>query len=244
MDCKLKTKNNGETQKYETQMATHIIPGETASPKLGRPFKNGERPVAKPVKKRIPARYSEVEIDDRVYMKGIIISNEKELEFLFDIDDFDRVKERTWFASTAGKYVSCHLYVNNERKMLGLHNFIMNRFDFPGKGAKESVDHINRNGLDNRKSNLRIVSQTLQNVNKKAKRRTAVLPEGISHLPKHVWYIKSHGLHGDRFCIELKSEGVKWKSTSSKKVTIEDKLKQTIEKLNELYSQYPYLKIE
>ena len=43
-------------------------------------------------------------------------------------------------------------------------------------------------------------------------------------------------MHGDRFCIELKAEGITWKTTSSKKVSIENKLKQAIEKRDELYS--------
>ena len=78
-------------------------------------------------------------------------------------------------------------------------------------------------------------------VNKKARGRTAQLPEGISELPKHVWYVKANGLHGDRFCIELKTEGITWKTTSSKKVSIHEKLQQANDKLQELYVKYPYL---
>lgn len=226
MNNSQKTNTTGETQQYEAQMATHIIPGETRM-NTGRPAN--------------PIKYEETIIDDIPCMKGIITTRGSTIEILFDIDDFDRIKERQWFASTGGKYVCCNVRINGDRKVLGLHNFIMNKFDFPGKGAKESVDHVNRNGLDNRKCNLRIISQTLQNVNQKKKPRTAVLPEGISELPRHIWYIKPHGLHGDRFCIELKTEGIVWKTTSSKKVSIEDKLKQALEKRDELYKQFPYL---
>lgn len=241
MDTSIKTEINGQDPKYETRMATHIITGETAPPKMGRPFKNGTPQKTEPLRKKVLATYSEIEIDGISYMKGIIISKGSPVEFLFDIDDFERVKERTWFVSTAGKYISCNLYVNNQRKTLALHNFVMKRFDFPGKGAKESVDHINRDGLDNRKCNLRLVSQAIQNTNQKKRERTARLPEGISELPKHIWYVKANGAHGDRFCIELKTEGIKWKTTSSKKVSIQDKLKQALEKRDELYTLYPYL---
>ena len=234
-----KTNKIGETPSYDSRMAIHTITGETAPPKMGRKPKSDISKL--PVTKRVPIRYVETIVDETPCMKGIIVSKGQELEFLFDIDDFERVIERKWFATTGGKYISCQLYVNNERKALALHNFIMNKFDFPGKGAKESVDHINRNSLDNRKSNLRITSQTLQNINQRKKPRTASLPEGISDLPRHIWYIKANGLHGDRFCVELKTEGIAWKTTSSKKVSVEDKLKQAIAKRDELYAQFPYL---
>ena len=164
------------------------------------------------------------------------------MKFKIDKDDFEKVNTRHWYLTSGGHYVGSGLTVDGKSKVMYLHNFIMNRFVFPGKGSKESIDHINRNGLDNRKSNLRLVSQSMQNVNKKSRSRTAELPEGISELPKHVWYIKPNGLHGDRFCIELKTEGITWKTTSSKKVTIHEKLQQAKDKLEELYEQYPHLK--
>lgn len=173
---------------------------------------------------------------------GCVIHNNVPLEFLIDEDDIERVKTRHWYSVTNGKYIGCHVTINGCRKILMLHNFVMNRLTFPGKGSKETVDHINRNGLDNRKSNLRVVSQSIQNTNQKKKERRAELPEGITEVPKHVWYIKSHGAHGDRFCIELKTEGVTWKTTSSKKVPIQEKLQQAKDKLIELYEEYPHLK--
>lgn len=118
----------------------------------------------------------------------------------------------------------------------------MNKLDFPGKGAKETIDHKNRSGLDNRKANLRLVSQTQQNINQKKKPRKTVLPEGFADLPRHVYYVKPRDIHGDRFGIDFKTEGIKWTSSSSKKKTLQEKFEETMIKLNELYEQFPYLK--
>jgi hypothetical protein len=175
-------------------------------------------------------------------VEGVLISNGNELKFKFDNNDLEKVKSRHWFAATGGKYIATYVVINNEKKTLYLHNFIMNRIVFPGKGAKESIDHINRDGLDNRKENLRLVTQTEQNINQKKKDRRVNYPEGITELPTHVWYVKANGAHGDRFCIEFKSENFKWRGTSSKAITIHDKLKQTVEQLVVLYQQYPHLK--
>jgi hypothetical protein len=39
----------------------------------------------------------------------------------------------------------------------------------------------------------------------------------------------------------LKTENIKWKTTSAKNVSLNDKLQSTKEKLQELYILYPYL---
>ena len=71
------------------------------------------------------------------------------------------------------------------------------------------------------------------------------LPEGCqidpSDIPRHIWYIKAQGAHGDRFAIEFKSEKLVWKTTSSRKVSLVNKLAQAKEKLAEFYKEYPNL---
>ena len=82
-------------------------------------------------------------------------------------------------------------------------------------------------------------------MNQCARGRYITLPSdsGIdsSEIPRHIWYIKAHGAHGDRFAIEFKTEGFTWKTTSSKKVSLRDKLNEAKDMLNDLYIQFPHL---
>ena len=64
-----------------------------------------------------------------------------------DIEDYNRIKSFRWYIDKVGYVVG---YVDG--KMVKLHRFIT---DCP---QDKVVDHINRNKLDNRKSNLRICS--------------------------------------------------------------------------------------
>lgn len=189
-----------------------------------------------------PIVYNELED----YVEGIIQFNNKPLKFLIDKEDLESVKTRNWHAVTGGKYIGADIKINNNRKVIGLHNFVMNRLIFPGKGSKESIDHINRNGLDNRKSNLRLVSQTDQNLNQKQKSKRTELPENsdnikIEDVPKHVYYVKARGNHGDGFAIEFKKNGKKIYNPfiRSKVLTMEQKLVKIKEKLEEGYKIYP-----
>lgn len=186
-------------------------------------------------RKCIPTEYRKGEIDGNECIIGTVITKGERLDFFIDCEDEERVKTRQWSAATGGKYIGTNVVIEGKKKTLCLHNFVMNRLFFPGKGVKESIDHINRNGLDNRKCNLRLVTQSEQNVNKKPTPRTSELPEGIEHpLPKYIWYIKANGLHGDGFGVDMKTKGIKWKTTRSRKVPIQEKLDQAKKKVDEL----------
>lgn len=195
-----------------------------------------------------PIEYRFVTHTGKEYCVGKILHNGNPVEFVFDKDDFEKVEKRAWHVSS-GKYIGSTFYLDGGVKLeLYLHNLVMNRMAFNGKGQRESVDHINRNGLDNRKENLRIVSQSQQNINQPRKKRDVVLPAdcGIlpEEIPKHIWYVRPQGQHGDRFAIEFKTEGLCWKTTSSKKVSLREKLKEAKTKLAEFYSQHPHLNPE
>lgn len=188
--------------------------------------------------------YRDILYRGKEYTVGTLQFNGEDKKFVIDKEDFDKIKDRAWhFAS--GNYISSGIIHESRKKELYLHNLVMNRLEHPGKGANESIDHINRNGLDNRKENLRLITQTQQNVNQSKKKRSVTLPNDfpikLEDIPRHIWYVRANGLHGDRFAIEFKTEKIVWKTTSSKAVSIQEKLKQAKEKLNEFYIQYPHL---
>ena len=71
---------------------------------------------------------------------------------VIDLEDVERCKTVKWTSNGQG-------YIEGNQKRYKLHRFIMN-YDGPLQ-----VDHINRNKLDNRKENLRIVSIFINNQN-------------------------------------------------------------------------------
>lgn len=188
--------------------------------------------------------YKDIVYKDREYVVGYISSKGETIQFIIDKDDYEEVSKYSWHR-ISNNYIATSFNHNQKRKSLYLHNLIMKRDAFQGKGQTQSIDHINRNGFDNRKENLRLLSQSDQNMNQATKKRSVVLPEGFplkpEDIPKHIWYVRKNGLHGDRFAIEFKTEGIVWKTTSSTKVSIVDKLAQAKQKLAELYEIYPHL---
>lgn len=195
---------------------------------------------------RVEVFYKDIEYNNYRYIVLSILKNGINYYSIIDYDDGEKVKKYSWHI--ASEYIGTAFIHDGKRKELFLHNLIMNRLTFEGKGQIETVDHINRNALDNRKKNLRIVSQSEQNLNQKTKERRIIFPEDFpikaNDIPKHIWYVKANGGHGDRFAIEFKTENLVWKGTSSKKVKIEDKLFEAKEKLKEFYTLFPYLNPE
>lgn len=131
-------------------------------------------------------------------------------------------------------YVGTH----HEGTIVYLHQYLMNLWG-QGKGTV-SIDHINRDKLDNRLQNLRHASSSVQNTNMGKKNRqynAQELPAGITHdmLPKYVYY-STEILHKgsekeytrDFFRIEKHPNLHKKCISSSKsnKISIQEKLEQ------------------
>jgi hypothetical protein len=177
-----------------------------------------------------------------ILFKGMLV------EFAVDITDLSAVKAHKWHYTTNG-YVATSIRNTDisgstKKREIYLHNFLLS------PGAEQVVYHISKNGLDNRRINLRLVNSTdpgaaVMAAAQVVKRRNVELPPlcGVSseEIPKHIWYVQANGYHRDRFAIEFKTEGILWKSTSSKKVSLKEKLEQAKQKLEELYGLFPHL---
>ncbi len=155
----------------------------------------------------------------------------------------------SWYIHTNG-YIYGH--TNNDIGSLSIHQLIMNHYG-NGKGTKiSSVDHIDRNPLNNTMSNLRIATQEEQMLNSKGilpgtkRERQCIareLPEGITQemMPKYITYNvnvwdKEKNKTREFFRIEGHSliRPKVWEGSKSSKVSILDKLEKAKEILAEM----------
>lgn len=91
-------------------------------------------------------------------MKEIILSQNKVT--LVDDCDYERVIIFNWYAMFMnGRY---YAYVNHNRKPMSLARYIMSPHE------NLVVDHISGDTLDNRRSNLRIATHSVNNQNRRA----------------------------------------------------------------------------
>ena len=82
--------------------------------------------------------------------------------FIIDLDDVDKCKEHRWYLKKdKNKFVAVVTDIDNKR--IYLHRYLLEYYE------DKQIDHINRNPLDNRKYNLRIVSCLENNANKNGK---------------------------------------------------------------------------
>ena len=149
-----------------------------------------------------------------------------------------------WYLNLNG-YIGTTIKNNGEKKCIYLHQYIMNVHFEDNTDMKKTVDHFNRDKLDNRKDNLRFASMSEQNSNRdkqKRQKQACELPNGIKQtdMPKYViynnrCYDKENNSWREFFTIEGHIKLIRtWATSKSNNVSIKDKLEQAKLKLKNL----------
>lgn len=112
-------------------------------------------------------------------MKTIPINKTKKIAIVDD-DDFITLSKFSWNLKRI--YASTTMRLNGTRHRIVMHRFILGLTPNDGK----IVDHIDRNGLNNQKNNLRLANQRINNMNKsKAKDKKSSKYKGVTYNKKH-----------------------------------------------------------
>ena len=108
------------------------------------------------------------------------------LSAIIDEADIPLVAPHKWHAKPSRKGVNYAMRNSKTKPSIGIpmHRDIAGAGDWDGK---TSVDHINRDGLDNRRSNLRLATNTLQKLNQNVRSDNTSGDPGIHLRPSGEW---------------------------------------------------------
>ena len=115
--------------------------------------------------------------------KEIKLTNGKHA--LVDDEDFDLLNKFNWCATkiTNTYYANRAIVVNGEQYQLRMHRVILGF----KKGDGKQSDHINGNGLDNRRSNLRECTSQQNNFNRSANVNAKSKYKGVKQKKNKKW---------------------------------------------------------
>lgn len=108
-------------------------------------------------------KYNNYEIVDKIAKVEINNNTLGKIYFYIDVEDLYIINIGYWNVRIDKRHPNCTLYVESriKRKRVHLHRLIMNCPE------NKIIDHIDGNGLNNIKSNLRICTHKLNNLNRK-----------------------------------------------------------------------------
>lgn len=164
---------------------------------------------------------------------------------LLDWNDYLQIEkfDKNWHINDKTFVVTTHKSIKDgieTVREIQMHDLVLK---INGNYTSASTLHLNRLGIDNRKFNLMydtLDKGTTKNVKKKD-RTINLIASGIesNDIPSYVWYLKESDSHGERFVVNIGD--VKWKSSSSKNLSLRYKLEETKKYLRYLKNIRPDL---
>lgn len=106
-----------------------------------------------------------------------IIYTKKGQEIIVDDENYEKLNKYTWYVIKGG---STYYAARNGPMVKGKHSTIRAHRSIMGAKQGECVDHINHNGLDNRKENLRICTNAENQHNSKLSKANTSGYKGVS----------------------------------------------------------------
>lgn len=107
-----------------------------------------------------------------------IIVTKKDIQYsvLIDDSDFELVSKHKWYIITTGGAIkSNYAYAHIDKKFTGMHRLITGIYD-----KNIIIDHIDRNGLNNCRANLRKASISQNNANRSSAKKARSSFLGVS----------------------------------------------------------------
>lgn len=132
--------------------------------------------------------------NDYAYL--LLSLNGEDYKVLFDIEDVEKINKVRWRIQNSYTDEKPHLQVRG-RETSTYKLWLMQRYLLNLEDRQQVVDHINRNPLDNRKSNLRIVSQWENMQNKGYKDKVC----GVYFLKNRNLYKAEICFNNERICL-------------------------------------------
>ena len=124
-------------------------------------------------------------------MKEIYLANSKGIA-LVDNENYEWLNSFKWYLCNG--YARTSKKINNKVEKIFLHHLIM------GKPInKMEVDHIDRNGLNNQKLNLRIATHSQNNMNKPSYNNVTSKYKGVHWFKRDKKWVVQIGINGKHY---------------------------------------------
>ena len=175
--------------------------------------------------------YIKIMHDNKNYAVGKLKQGKKIVPTVLDWEIYKKVKklDAIWQVSSNG-----FITTKSKDTEIYLHDVVMR---LSNNKSDKPILHINRIGIDNRISNL-MYDTTNKIITKNMKKKDRIIDltgsgiKDVNKLPSFVWYMKANDTHGERFMVSIGD--IKWKSSSSKILSLRYKLEETKKYLRNL----------